>query len=447
MASIRTIVAHIILEYLRFFTKIQIWKIHPFIIGVGGSSGKSSLTELVGIVLQERYIVNTTKEKNSETGIPLHILGIHMAEFSYKAWIFAILLTPFRIMINWRKYDILVAEMGIDSPVEPKNMSYLLKIIRPTMGVITNISLEHTVYFDPFIKAGTEKERKEQLLAYTAKEELLLLQSLPENGNAILNIDDPMILNAVSTVSASKTSISLYDKSATLFASHIMIDISQFAMEFVYKNKEYILKLQHSLPQHFAYEFLFAIAIGVLKGISIEQSISSIEKHFSLPPGRMTIFEGIRDTTLIDSSYNNATLSPMLDMLDFLSKLGRHRRKVVIVGDMRELGSQSKENHEIVAEKIVREADIAILIGPLLQNYASPILRSKKFPFQSFSTFSAAKQYILECIKKDDIILIKSSQNTLFLERVVEMLLENKNDVAKLCRRGEFWDKKRMQTA
>lgn len=446
MLFMKKIVSRAVLEYLRFFAKIQIFKIKPHIIGVGGSSGKSSLTELIGIVLKEKYIVNTTKEKNSETGIPLHILGIHMAEFSYKAWLAAIFLAPVRCITNWKMYNILVAEMGIDSPVEPKNMSYLLKIIQPTVGVLTNISLEHSVYFDPFIKARTDKERKEQILKRTAKEELLLIQSISKEGTAILNFDDALIKDSQATICASQLSISLYDKSATFFASHIMIDISQFAMEFIYNDKEYILKLSHPLPHHFAYEFLFAIAVGVSEGVQIEHAISLIEKNFSLPPGRMTIFEGIKNTTLIDSSYNNATLSPMLDMLDFLARLGRHRRKVVIVGDMRELGSQSKENHEVVAEKIIREADVAILIGPLLQNYALPILKNKKFPVQSFFTYSAAKQTILDGIQENDIILIKSSQNTLFLERVVEMLLSHKEDISKLCRRGEFWDKKRAQT-
>jgi hypothetical protein len=81
-----------------------------------------------------------------------------------------------------------------------------------------------------------------------------------------------------------------------------------------------------------------------------------------------------------------------------------------------------------------------------MKQYAAPILRNKKFNFQSYVTFTDAKEKILESIKENDLILVKSSQNTLYLERVVEMLLEDKRDIEKLCRRGKFWDNQRNNT-
>ncbi|MBU2632177.1 hypothetical protein KKG52_00510, partial [Patescibacteria group bacterium] len=72
--------------------------------------------------------------------------------------------------------------------------------------------------------------------------------------------------------------------------------------------------------------------------------------------------------------------------------------------------------------------------------------KMKKFNFLAFKTFFKAKDEILKLVKTNDLILIKGSQNTLYLERAVELLLANKKDREKLCRRGVFWDKMRAAT-
>jgi UDP-N-acetylmuramoyl-tripeptide--D-alanyl-D-alanine ligase len=160
----------------------------------------------------------------------------------------------------------------------------------------------------------------------------------------------------------------------------------------------------------------------------------------------MSVFKGIKDTVIIDSSYNNATLTPILDLLSFVQEIGKQRRRIGIIGDMRELGTMSKALHEEVAKKILKTLDIAILIGPLSQQYILPVLKKNNFPAFSFLNFTSSKSTILEVIKPKDVILIKGSQNTLFLERAVELLLKNKEDAQKLCRRGEYWEKIRQKT-
>jgi len=160
----------------------------------------------------------------------------------------------------------------------------------------------------------------------------------------------------------------------------------------------------------------------------------------------MSVFQGIKDTVVIDSSYNNATLTPILDLLSFIKEIGKQRRRIGIIGDMRELGTMSKALHEEVANKILDSLDIAILIGPLSQQYILPILKKNKLPVYSFLNFTSAKATILEVVLPKDMILIKGSQNTLFLERAVQILLKNPKDREKLCRRGEYWDKIREKT-
>lgn len=443
----KKIASSFILWYIRTAAKLQLKKIHPTIIGIAGSSGKTSLVEITSLILSDHFSVRRTKGENSEIGLPLHILGTSVRTNTASDWVRIILIIPLKLLINWQRKDIYVVEMGIDSPVEPKNMSYLLKIIRPKIAAITNITAEHSVYFDPYIKEKDEKVRRQKILELTARQELLLLTSLPSDGIGVVNLDDPFIRKSSYKIHAKQITFSTKDKSAVLFAREIQIHPDAFVMEIVYKNKSYPVLIMQPLPSHFAYEFLCAVGLCLSVGLSIQEAVKGVQQHFAVPPGRMSIFKGVRDTTLIDSSYNNATLPPILDMLDFLRTVGFGKRKLAIIGDMRELGSQSKENHEIVAEKILQTANKAILIGPLMRNYAAPILKKANFDFASFDTFSQAKDAIMKGIREKDIILVKGSQNTLFLERVVEMLLADEDDVEKLCRRGEFWDKKRAATA
>ncbi len=434
-----------VLFYLRLAAKIQIAKIKPKIIGIAGSSGKSSLTSLVAGILSEKYSVKQSLGKNSETGLPLDILGIHMTDFSPAAWLGAMLLVPIKLLVNWTRYDMYIAEMGIDSPVEPKNMSYLLKIIQPTIGVVTNVSLEHSVYFEPYVTEVNPLVKEKKVLDLTAEQEMLLLTSMSSDDIAIVNRDDTQISNRQNQIDAKQITISL-EKDANLVGKAISSDLSRFTMQVVYKQREYPLTISQPLPKHFAYEFLFAIGIGLSQDIVIENAIDLLEKHFSLPSGRLSFFKGIKNTVLIDSTYNNATLPPILDILDFVKEISGKRRKIAILGDMRELGEEAQNIHEEVARKILTTVDFVILIGPLSEQYMVPILEKANFPYENFPDVASSKKAILDRVEEGDVILAKGSQNTLFLERIVEILLAEKDDIKKLTRRGDFWDKKRSES-
>jgi len=443
---IRSISVKFILWYLRFLANLQLKKIKPFVVGVGGASGKTSLSNFIYLILSEKYKVKQGRGKNSETGIPLDILGLTMKNYNKRDWVKVMIFALINVLFDFRKFDIYIAEMGIDSPLEPKNMSYLLKIIKPDVGVLTNISYEHSQYFDPLVDNLDPGKREEDILELTSSQESLLLTTLLPKNYAILNIDDQNIAKLKGQITANKISVSSKNKSADFYIDKVQNFIDKFVMWFIFLGKKYKIEIANPLPKHFAYSFLLAIAASTTKEVSIESAISALERKFSLPAGRMTVFKGIKDTVIIDSSYNNATLSPILDLLDFVYEIGRQRRRVAIIGDMRELGTMSKALHEEVAKKILKTLDLAILIGPLTQKYIEPVLKKNKFESFSYLNFSSARQTILDTLKPKDMVLVKGSQNTLFLERAVEMLLQNTKDSGKLCRRGQFWDKMRQKT-
>ena len=439
----KKILSSVVLAYFRFFAKIQLKKFKPLIIGVGGASGKSSLSNFIYIILSKKYKVRQSKGKNSETGIPLNILGIEITGYSKLFWLKAILLAPIKAFFDLKRYEIYVAEMGIDSPREPKNMSYLLKIIKPRIGVLTNISYEHSIYFDPFVLG---EDRPEDILKMTAIQEGMLLTSIDEKGIAVVNLDDENIKKLAPEVKASVITVSKKDRKSDFFIESIKNYVDKFVMHFSFEDKNFEFTLDNPLPEHFAYSFVLSIAVAKASGVEIGDAIEALEKNFSVPAGRMSVFKGIKDTFLIDSSYNNATLSPILDLLSFIKDIGKQRRRIGIIGDMRELGTMSKTLHEEVAKKILETLDVAILIGPLSQLYIAPVLKKAHFDYYSFPNFTSSKQTIMDIIKPKDVILVKGSQNTLFLERAVEMLLSDNKDKDKLCRRGEYWDRIREKT-
>ena len=444
MSKLRQALVKLVLFYFRILAVLQLKKISPIIIGVGGASGKTSLSGLIFLILKEKYKVRQGMGKNSETGLPLNILGISVNNYSNLDWLKAFILAPFKVILDWSNYDIYVAEMGIDGPFEPKNMSYLLKILKPQIGVLTNISLEHSQYFDALVKDSNPEEREKEILNLTAEQESLLITTLTKQQTAVINADDSQTQKYLDKIKANVVSVSLSNSKADFFVRNIETSINGFTVNFYHSKKDYDIKLNIPLPSHYAYSFLQAIAVCTKLGFSEEEAIEALEKNFILPPGRMSIFEGIKETLIIDSSYNNATLTPLLDILEMLKNIAGKRRKIAILGDMRELGTLSQRQHEIIAKKILETSDLAILIGPEMQKFVAPILKSNNFSFNAFPTFTDAKDEILKVIQAGDLILVKSSQNTLFLERVVEMLLKNPKDKEKLCRRGEFWDKKRQ---
>ena len=99
----------------------------------------------------------------------------------------------------------------------------------------------------------------------------------------------------------------------------------------------------------------------------------ALEKNFRLPPGRSSLLPAKNGAFILDSSYN-ASAQPMLDSLELLREIAPGR-KFAILGDMRELGEETKVEHEKVAHKAAEICDAIVLVGPAMQLYALPLLR------------------------------------------------------------------------
>ncbi len=435
----------LILEYFRFLAKVQLLKNkNATIIGVTGSAGKTSTRLAIAQILSTHGKVKQSFHANSETGIPLNILGLAPHTYGVLDWARLLILAPLMVLCNWEHFVYYVVEMGIDSPNTPKNMSYLLKIIRPQVGVILGVGLTHAAGFDHLVKDHDPKRRSVKLRLAIAKEKMVLAKNLDARGVAIINIDQKELVKYRQDILARQITIGQSVK-ANLRILGVETSRDGFQLSLRYQGQIYDLRLPDIFAEAYAYTFASAIAVGAALGIPVTTSLKALA-HYRSPAGRLRIFAGINGSTIIDSSYN-ASPDTMLESLKLLKKMGGRGKKIAVVGDMRELGSSTKIAHKNLADWLGQYCDEAILYGPLTKEYVLPVLTSRKFRVHHFDKMSDLNQYLSSTLRSKSWVLVKGSQNTILLERAVTAILANKEDDRLLCRRGPYWDRIRAHAA
>jgi UDP-N-acetylmuramoyl-tripeptide--D-alanyl-D-alanine ligase len=433
-----------ILAYFRFFAKLQLLKINPIIVGITGSAGKTSTRDAVFATLKDKYKVKVSYKANSETGIPLNILGLTPENFTPLEWVKLILLCPVKIITNWKKYDVYLVEMGIDSPLPPKNMSYLLSILKPNISIMLNAAPMHSQPFDFLVKTNNKDQRAKELTKLIANEKGKIVTQINSNQTAILNIDQKELEDLIPNIKAKLTS---FGKSlnANIKITNYKLNKTGSEFSFLVKQSRLALSFQNQvLPKHFTHTFAAAIGVGLTLNMTLNQIKSSLEKNFKLAPGRSSLIPGINNSLIIDSSYNSST-KPAIDMLDLLHKIPGNR-KLALLGDIRELGEVSQTEHQKVINHAMTICDEIFLVGPQMKEFALPLIEKSKIPAKWFKNGYQAADFLQSKLKKDDVLLVKASQNTLLLEITVEKLMAHPNNASQLlARRGEFWNEKRAE--
>lgn len=433
----------LVLTYLKVFARLQLAKNrNAVVIGVTGSAGKSSAVEAIAKVVALKGQVKATRGTNSESGIPLDILGLSPRSYSPLDWCRLLLLAPVSLLTHWEHFDYYVVEMGIDSPAPPKNMGYLLTIIKPDIGVVLNAGLVHGTYFDHLVKDRDPRRRAHKIVAAIAREKMRLLTSLPPTAVAIYNADQPELKACAKEVVARTITFGRSRSAKLRHTSQVSSRGSRYT--FTYQHQESKLRLSSFLEEGYASSFAAALAVGAALGIPLSNA-STVLTDYAPPAGRLCTFAGVRGITLLDSSYN-ASPATMHSALRLLARVSAGRPTAAIVGDMRELGLATKGEHKALAEWLTKYSDQALLFGEATRDYTLPLLTARHYPARHFARMDDLIAYAKDKLPDRALVLIKGSQNTLFLERAVSALLANKRDASKLCRRGPRWDRLRART-
>lgn len=406
---------------------------HLTFIAVGGSSGKTSTVAAIVAALSTTHRVRTGTGLNTDTGVPLGILGVRIGGYGPLGWAAALLRGFWNLLADWDAYDVYVAEYGID---HPGDMAALIRIRVPDIAVMTSVALEHAGYFSGSL---------EEVLAQIADEEMQLLTALPEKAVAVVNVDDARIAARLDGVDARIVAVGAHhDASYELTRYRVGVDGTE--IEAYCHGVTYPVFVPHAVSRASAISLVLAAAAAHQAGAPLKEAFLAISKAWRVPAGRGVLLRGSHGRLLVDSSYN-ATPMAVSDALRMLDDVSRGRRRVAILGDMRELGEHAAQSHADLAPDVAGAADLAILVGPEMATHLMPALEERHVPVVSFATVSELLAEIETVLEPEDAVLIKGSQNTLFLERVTERLLAEKGDRRLLPRRGARWDRIRAATA
>lgn len=415
----------LVLAMLSFMARVRLKRLNPFVIGVTGSVGKTSAKEAIYTILSARYnVYRSNKNYNTEFGMPLAILEQKSGFSSPFKWIKVMLGAFWKTFFARGKIRILILEMGTD---KPGDMTDLLKIVTPQVGVMTSIKPVH-------LDKGQFKDMDDIF-----NEKKKLVEALPEKAFAVLNADDPFI-NSLRGKLTCKTIFYGFAEWADLRALDVKNTSEGLAFTVVYKDQVAIGRAR-VLGIFHIHVLLAAIAVALTQGFTLQDAVAALAK-FKLPPGRMNPIAGINESLIIDSSYNASPESVKV-ALDTLKDFSG--RRIAVLGNMNELGEYSEQLHRAVGKYARGRADLLITIGENAKWIADEAI-SNGFPQKdvlSFLDAAAAADVLKKKILKGDVLLIKGSQNNARLEKLVKALMKEPWQAARLLARQEReWEKR-----
>ena len=350
---------------------------HPKVVGVTGSVGKTTTKELVANVLSQKF--NTLKNErsfNNHTGVPLTLLRLN------------------------QEHRVAVIEMGTNTPGE---IAALADIVRPTIGVITNIGEAHIEFFGT--RDGILKEKSD------------IFKYIGESGRAIVNGDDDKLC----TLRGKLKNVLTYGLNADNdIRGENVKDMGLEGMRFdiVYGGG----RITATIPSpgiHMVMNSLCAAAVGLTLGIEPELIKQGIESYAPVE-GRMQIIKTQR-LTLLDDSFN-ANPTSMAAAINIACRASG--RTVLILGDMLELGEKGAEYHRNMGKKAVEcGADIMIGKGPLMKNACEETERAG-IETMHFDTSEDIMRALDNCLRDGDTVLVKASHGT-NLKDVAEYIKAN----------------------
>jgi UDP-N-acetylmuramoyl-tripeptide--D-alanyl-D-alanine ligase len=411
---------------LKILSKAILSKYKPDIIGITGSVGKTGAKEAVYTVLSSKFNVRKSiKNYNNEIGVPLTVIGSEAKGKSIFGWIGVFLKALKLILFRDKNYPkILILEMGVD---KPGDMKYLLGIVKPKVGVITKIGESHLEFFNSIDEIQKEKE--------------LLVKQLTESGIAILNCDD-LRVKTISNIKAKVITYGFRDECDINAREIDAKNLKEVNFKLAYKGSTILTHLPNVIGRTAIETVLAGIAVGIAFNMNLTD-IGKALKKYKPPKGRMNLIAGVKNTYIIDDTYNSSPQSSLaaLDAIDKI-KLTNNARKFAVLGDMLELGSYTEVGHRLAGRKAA-EAGInkLIVVGEKARDIASGAEEAgmKKDDIFHFPNSDDARIFVQERIEEGDLILVKGSQGIRMEKIVVEIMAEPLRAGELLVRQGSEW--------
>jgi len=347
------------------------------VVAVTGSCGKTTAKEMIAQVLSsEAKVLKNQGTENNHIGVAMTLLKLN------------------------NSHDIAVLELGANHFGE---IDYLAKITQPNLGIITNIAEAHLENF--------------RNLKGVYKEKITLLKNLKPPRIAILNADDKNLKNIRSKDFFPVTYGT--KKDCDFFISKLELKFNSKArLEFMV-NSARKMGL-NTIGTVNIYNALAAITVARILGRTY-RSIKRSLAGFNFPSGRLKLLK-LKNLSFIDDTYN-ANPASLKEALGALERIRVRGRKIVVLGDMLELGGQASGFHREIGNYIARICDAFISVGELTRITARSAFKSglnKKCIFHCKDSLGAG-ELLFNTLKPNcrDIILVKGSR-LMRMERVMK---------------------------
>ncbi len=408
---------------LNMLVKMVIRRYRPQIVGITGSVGKTSAKEAIYCVLKNHFRVQASSGSyNNELGLPLSILESKAPGKNIFKWI-GIFLKSIMILLRGKYPEILVLEIGADQPGDIKK---LLDVTGPLkVALITDIGVSHL-----------QNYRNQKALAV---EKLSLLQGLKPESLAIGNFDNENVKEGFAKISE-KISYGFNEADFLATDFQIIKTATSIGLNFKVHNKGAVVPffLPNCLGRPNVYSALAAAATATVFGLNLV-NVSDAMRSFEAPAGRLRFLGGIKQTSIIDDTYNAAPAST-LAAIAVLKELAMGR-KMVAIGDMAELGPETEAGHNQVAQAIKDAGvEVAFLVGKkgkiIFETLGQNGFVGQKYWFDSSD---AAKMNVQNELEPGDTILVKGSQSARMEKIVLEIMSDPMNAEKLLVRQGPKW--------
>jgi UDP-N-acetylmuramoyl-tripeptide--D-alanyl-D-alanine ligase len=345
------------------------------VVGITGSIGKTSTKEVVAAVLGQRFTTyRSPGNMNSEIGLPLSLLEIEPGT------------------------EVAVLEMG--GAYAFGELALLATIAPPKIGLVTNI---HPVHLE---RMGTI-----EAIAQTKSE---LVEAVPPDGVAVLNGDDHRVL-AMAPLSRGRVLTYGLEAHNDVRADQVEthgLDGTSFRLCL---DGEMLHVKVPLIGSHAVQLALAGFAVGHALGMHISEMLPGFDDPAIQV--RLLVLPGPNGSQLIDDTYNASTPS-VLSALGLLAELQPERR-IAVLGDMRELGAVSEEEHRIVGRRAAEVIDLLVTYGELARTIAEEAqgaaalnVDGRRLDVTSFGLDQreALVTYLLAELREGDTVLLKGSR-------------------------------------
>ncbi|HEX6257856.1 MAG TPA: UDP-N-acetylmuramoyl-tripeptide--D-alanyl-D-alanine ligase [Candidatus Saccharimonadales bacterium] len=409
----------IIQSHLEKLVSKYLAKHKPTLVVVAGSVGKTSTKMAIATVLAEGLRVRTHEgNHNVHISAPLAILGIEYPANIRSLYEWARVKRAAKLRINSPKdVDVIVQELGTDMPGDIAHFGTYLKA---DIGVVTAVSNEHMEFF--------------KTIEAVAKEEL----GVGEFSNLlVINRDDipGEFAGIVST-----TNVDTYGLSGSAEYRFVVEDASfdgGFTGKFIAPEFGEVPVRLRLVGEHNIKAAVAAGLIGAKLGLTSEQVRTGLEKIRPVK-GRMNILRGQKDTVLLDDSYNSSALSAIA-ALQTLYKLQAPQR-IAILGSINEMGDLSPQEHEKVGKMCDPNALAwVVTVGEQAEKYLAPAAARRGCQVKSFMSPYDAGAFVHGVMEKGAVILAKGSQNGVFTEEALKVILHSTDEEQQLVRQSPAW--------